>query len=56
MKLPTDKSICLDELGDELAEQLNEKILDILSNEYGYCVDSLGIEIEAVDIEWDTEE
>lgn len=53
MKLPTNKIICLDELGDELAEQLNEKVLDILSNEYGYCIDSLGIEIKATDICWD---
>ena len=59
MNLP--KNVCLSgdkdfQLSEELADRLNEEITDFLSDKYGFCVNAYGWELNAVDINWDTEE
>lgn len=57
--LPTDINLTADkdfQLSDELADRLNEEILDFLADKYGYCVEGYGWELKIGGIMWDTSE
>ena len=56
------KKIIIDNYNEKLSrEELEEKILDGLSNEYGYCINSFTFKVKnntiyVSNIDWDTTE
>ena len=61
-KLNLPKEVIIDNYNENLdREELEEKLLDSLSNEYGYCINSFNFEVKGTtiyvsNIDWDTTE
>ena len=61
-KLNLPKKVIIDSYNENLdREELEEKLLDGLSNEYGYCINSFNFEVKGTtiyisNIDWDTTE
>ena len=56
MRLPKKVKVPFDIIPEEYIDEIDEKISDYLSNEYGFCHKGYDCEFCVTNIKWDTDE